>query len=182
MTTTAPIDAPPCQSLTAPLVDLLAELADVISRLDDRQYAAKPVGVIPSSVGGHVRHCLDHVRALVGAAETGWLDYDRRERGTDVETSRGAALAAIDRLVADLRDLPEDAPEISVAVQAMMTAGGPPVLVASSLGREMAFVLSHTIHHNALVGAMVRMLGGDLPPRFGYAPATLAFAGRSARA
>ena len=50
-----------------PLIRLLEQLADVIGRLTESQYAQKPVGVVESSVGGHVRHCLDHVRALIDA-------------------------------------------------------------------------------------------------------------------
>jgi hypothetical protein len=65
--------------------------------------------------------------------------------------------------------------EVRLRVRILMTSDGPPVQVASSVGREMAYVLSHTIHHNAIIGAMVRTLGGELPERFGYAPATIAF-------
>ena len=50
------------EDFTQPLIALLQQLADVVDRLDDGQYVQKPVGVVPSSVGGHVRHCLDHVR------------------------------------------------------------------------------------------------------------------------
>src|SRR5688500_2178774 len=78
-----------------PIEMLLRELGEVIEPLTDGQYVQKPVGVMPGSVGGHVRHCLDHVTALLGALETGWLDYDHRERGTPVENSREAALFAI---------------------------------------------------------------------------------------
>ena len=43
----------------------------------------------------------------------------------------------------------------------------------STVGRELAYVLSHTIHHNAIIGSMVKALGGVLPERFGYAPSTV---------
>ena len=55
----------------------------------------------------------------------------------------------------------------------LMHADAPPLEVISSVGREMAYALSHTIHHNALIGAMVKTLKGWLPQRFGYAPATI---------
>ena len=50
----------------------------------------------------------------------------------------------------------------------------PPVDVPTSPGRELAFVLSHTVHHNALIRVMVKLLGADVPADFGYAPSTLA--------
>jgi hypothetical protein len=166
----APIHQPPVVSL----MTMLQQLQDVVSLLSDEQYAMRPVGVIESSIGGHVRHCLDHVRALLCCIKTSLIDYDARERGTSIETDRTAALEAIGVLRLDLTNLPADMLDRPVGLSVMMTSDGPPIRVGTTVGREMAYVLSHTIHHNALVGTMVKMLGGWLPDRFGYAPSTLA--------
>src|SRR5437667_2882419 len=80
-----------------PIVAVLRQLAEVVRAMTDEQYRTKPVGVVSSHVGGHVRHCLDHVEALLAGVEQGEVDYDRRQRGTDVETRRVAALDAIGR-------------------------------------------------------------------------------------
>ena len=56
---------------TGPLIRLLRQLSIVVGKLTDSQYTQKPVGVVESSVGGHVRHCLDHVRSLLLAVEPG---------------------------------------------------------------------------------------------------------------
>src|SRR6516225_10431313 len=80
-----------------PIIAVLRQLADVIRAMTDEQYRRKPVGVVSSNVGGHVRHCLDHVEALLAGLEEGELSYDHRQRGTEVETSREAALDAIRR-------------------------------------------------------------------------------------
>src|SRR4051794_12362113 len=77
------------------LMTILQQLQAVISCLQDDQYSMKPVGVVQSSIGAHVRHCLDHVHALLSASETGELDYDQRDRGTAIETHRAAALSAL---------------------------------------------------------------------------------------
>src|SRR4051794_39327799 len=82
----------------APLVALLRQLTELIGSMTDGQYAQKPVGLVPSSIGGHVRHSLDHLSALLNGAADGELDYDRRERGTDVERCRAAALALVRHL------------------------------------------------------------------------------------
>jgi uncharacterized damage-inducible protein DinB len=164
-----------------PLALLMRQLAGVIEGLSDAQYAQNPVGVVESSIGAHVRHCLDHVVALLGAVETGALDYDSRQRGTAIETSRLAAL----RLIADVerqvaRITPDD-PDRPVLLSVTLAAGQEAVRVFSSVGRELAYVVSHTIHHNALLNAMVRTLGGSLPERFGYAPGTVAYMESQAR-
>jgi uncharacterized damage-inducible protein DinB len=46
--------------------------------------------------------------------------------------------------------------------------------VETTVGRELAFVLSHTVHHNALIAVMARTLGVPVPDLFGYAPSTIA--------
>jgi uncharacterized damage-inducible protein DinB len=170
------IEPPP--RAAEPLARLLDELCGVIGSLTDEQYVQKPVGVMPSSVGGHVRHCLDHVAALWASVDTGHLDYDHRERGTPIETDRCAAMAAMARLSAELRDLTPKCLARPIDVQILLTADGRPQSFRSTIGRELAYVVSHSVHHNALIGAMVQTLGGRVPPRFGYAPSTIAQAAR----
>jgi uncharacterized damage-inducible protein DinB len=160
------------------LVRLLEELAVVIDVLSDEQYVQKPVGVMPSSVGGHVRHWLDHVAALRASVDDGWLNYDHRRRGTPIETDRSAAMESIAYLSAALRELTPDCLDRAIEVEILLTADGMPQAFDSLIGRELAYVVSHSVHHNAIIGAMVRTLGGTVPPRFGYAPSTIAHAAR----
>lgn len=157
----------------APLIALLEQLADVVAQLPDSQYAQKPVGVVESSVGGHVRHCLDHVRALIGAIETGELNYDDRHRGTSVETSPRVACGSVETLISQLSALSESDLDKPISLIALVCPKEPAIRVQSSIGRELVYVLAHTIHHNALIRAMVKTLGGWLPERFGYAPSTV---------
>jgi uncharacterized damage-inducible protein DinB len=42
----------------------------------------------------------------------------------------------------------------------------------STLARELAFVLNHTIHHQAMIGLLASLHGCDVPDGFGYAPST----------
>ncbi|MBN9118583.1 MAG: DinB family protein [Planctomycetes bacterium] len=167
----APPHEPPA---VGPLVGLLHQLSDLIETLTDEEYARKPVGVVESSIGGHVRHNLDHVAALVRGLPTGELSYDHRDRGTDVERDRGAALGATRRLERELRALAWDELPPVVTLSALVSPDLPPVVALTSPERELAFVVSHTIHHNALVRVMVKLIGAAVPAEFGYAPSTLA--------
>jgi hypothetical protein len=133
-----------------------------------------PVGVIASSLGGHIRHCLDHFAALCSASTAAVIDYDQRERGTAVEISRSAALIAIRQLQGQLEELDGTLLARPVRVRSMLAGDGTSIETQSSLGRELVFVLSHTIHHNALIAAMCKTLEIPTPQRFGYAPATVA--------
>ena len=156
-----------------PLVGLLRQLSALIETLTDDEYTRKPVGVVESSIGGHVRHDLDHIAALLRGLPTGDVCYDHRDRGTDVERDRGAARDAILRLEGELLAFAwDDLPRV-VTLSALVAPDLPPVLTSTSPERELAFVVSHTVHHNALIGVMVKLLGAEVPADFGYAPSTL---------
>ncbi|MBI1915349.1 MAG: DinB family protein [Planctomycetes bacterium] len=157
-----------------PLVALLRQLAELLEALTDGQYARKPVGVVSSSIGGHVRHSLDHFEALLGGLSAGAVDYDRRQRGTDVEHCRKAALEAINRLEQRLLASLWVSGSQPLRLSVLLTPDGPRVEVTTTLERELAYVLSHTTHHNALIAVMARLLGVALPSHFGYAPSTVA--------
>lgn len=173
-----PDSSEPAQNIAspaAPVIYLLDELATVVSAITDDQYIQCPVGVMPGTIGGHVRHCLDHIESLLNSLGTGFLDYDDRQRGTDVETKRNSAIDLMQDQINRLQSLPADFIQAPISLRVMMVAGADSVEVESSVGRELAFVLSHTVHHNAIVGAMAKTLNVQVPDRFGYAPATVAF-------
>jgi hypothetical protein len=157
-----------------PLVTLLRELARVLEATTDEQYCRKPVGVVSASIGGHVRHSLDHIEAVLDGIYAGVIDYDSRARGTTVESNRQAALDAIDRLKLELLGMPAIPEHLPLRLKVLLTSDGPSMEVTTCLGREMAFALSHTVHHNALIAVIAKTIGIPLPERFGYAPSTIA--------
>jgi hypothetical protein len=140
--------------------------------MDDDAYAMPAPGRTSGGVGGHVRHCLDHVGALVAATGTGICEYDRRRRGTDVETCRTAALARIVELRARLVTFDSRLLDEPLLVESQIDPSGTTILTRSSVCREVAFVISHTIHHNAIVAQLPAARGVSLDQRFGVAPAT----------
>lgn len=163
----------PCA--TAALKDLLRQQADFVAGLSDAAYAGQP-DELTSSIGCHLRHALDHVRALLQGVDTGVVNYDARERGVLIERSRAEArrqtlawIHRLDDLSARFRMI-----DRSLCVRSLVDACGAEVVSRSSLARELAFVLNHTTHHHAMMAAAARSMGAEVPADFGVAPATLA--------
>jgi hypothetical protein len=164
----------------APLAAVLHQLEQMLERLSDEQFARKPAGVAASSIGKHVRHNLDLVEVLLAGLETGRIDYERGRRGSDVERSRAAALEAVRRWQRELIGRRWPAPDRPLRLSLLLAPEAEPIEVESGLERELAFVLSHTIHHNSLIGALASLEGVTPPADFGYAPATIAHRRRAA--
>jgi hypothetical protein len=60
----------------------------------------------------------------------------------------------------------------SLTLRAQVGEGRQAVRVPTSIGRELAFVISHTIHHGALIAVLLERAGLEAPPRLGMAPTT----------
>jgi uncharacterized damage-inducible protein DinB len=161
--------------IAQPVAALLRELLALLDAIPGDRYTARcGEQFFNGAVGGHVRHCLDHIRSLADGVALGLVDYDHRLRGTDIESCPSTAAAEARRLleaVDALSDLDGDTP---LTVCLIPARDGRAVSVRSTLARELAFVLSHTIHHNAIIRSMAYALGLATPATFGYAPSTLA--------
>lgn len=144
----------------------------MIARLDDVDYAMPAPGRSSGGVGGHVRHCLDHVSALLAATRTGVCAYDRRSRGTDVETNRLAGLRAIAEMIEALAHFDPSLLQREIDVETQIDREGTMITTRSSVGRELVYITSHTVHHNAMVALMLRARGISTGPHFGLAPST----------
>ena len=102
------------------------------------------------------------------------LDYDARERGTRVECDPQCAIDETQALQRDLQAAQlERHIDRSVRVRALVQPDADPLLGESSIGRELVFVVSHTIHHQAMISDIARRLDVALPDDFGYAPSTV---------
>lgn len=158
--------------LVGACVRVLEQGHALVGRLDDRLYASAEGLPVRSAAGSHVRHCLDFYKSLLEGVWVGRVDYNCRGRDALVARDRACAAAQIEIVVEELRalaDLPGDtkllvSPEDS-------DAGG---WCASTLARELQFLISHTVHHYALVALVLRLQGFEPGEEFGVAPSTLA--------
>ena len=152
--------------------DLLAQALALVAA---HQSANAPSYAGP--VGAHLRHVIEHHEALIFPAKTGIVDYDGRARDGELESQPSLAHARLWALQARLGAWPGAALDTPVRVLGLGgTQGEFAFAVASTLGRELAFVASHAVHHFALLQAHCAQHGLATPAGFGQAPATQAHA------
>ena len=120
---------------------------------------------------------VDHYTCFLDGLETGSIDYDNRARDGSVETDRSAAAAAMSAVVDRLLAIDVSARDRELAVH-MDCGGGPDeagLRGRSSVQRELQFLVSHTVHHYALVAVMLRLEGREPFDGFGVSPSTLKY-------
>lgn len=130
-------------------------------------------------LGTQFRHVLDHYRSFVQGREAGRIDYDARLRDGLTETDPAEAAAQARTMIAELERIHVEDGSRALAVQ-MDTGGGQrmPDWRPSSLGRELQFLVSHTVHHYALIKLLLEDVGIDAGADFGVAPSSLAHQAR----
>ncbi len=125
--------------------------------------------------GAHLRHVIEHYEALLIPRRPGTVDYDSRRRDPEVERSPRAARARLQALQQCLQLWRDAALGAVLQVRGQGgTAGEFGFEVASTLGRELAFLASHTVHHFALLKPHCLQHHLAVDADFGKAPATVA--------
>jgi len=126
-------------------------------------------------VGAHLRHVVEHYEALVNGLTLGVVDYDGRPRDRQLETS---PTLARDRLLGLRQVLGQWTPDMLDRPVQVLGQGGITgdfdFCVTSSVGRELAFLASHAVHHFALLAEHLQRHGVPVPAHFGKAPGTVA--------
>jgi len=173
-------------SKTHPLWDanlaFLREALVVVDVLLDDDYARPLATCQNSSVGGHVRHCIEHYQALLDALEDGRVDYDARQRDSKIECDSQVAAQSLQEIFRQLQELAVSDLSLDHPLEVALTCGnecGTDRWQSTTLGRELQFQASHMVHHFALVRVMCSELGHELSPSFGVASATLKHRGET---
>jgi uncharacterized damage-inducible protein DinB len=168
--------------LIADNLAVLQQAANLLGRLDDARFNQANGALALSSVGSHLRHCLDFYQSFLAGLATGWVNYDQRARDERVEKNRLFAMAKIKALIEGLGQLPVAAKrrELEVLLEGSTDASDASAWSHSSVKRELQFLLSHTIHHYSLVAVALRAQGFEPGAEFGVAPSTLQYRRKTA--
>lgn len=154
---------------------ILEQCSEYIDCVNDEQFVSTSKVVVGGTIGKHIRHTLDHFRSAITTCCSELIDYDHRDRGGDVETSRESAKAEIAMLRSLMGELSEEKLNEQMTACVMVTGSGDTCELQSTRAREIFFALHHAIHHNAILKAIGLEFGFECPYEFGMAPSTINF-------
>lgn len=154
-------------------IDILQQGKTLLQNLDDAAYQHCSENVFNSSVGSHVRHNLDHYSNFLKGIKTGKINYDNRQRDLLIETKRIAAINLINEICNHLNTLDEPAKPLQIWLADTESLDGK--WITTTVLRELEFLMSHTIHHYAIITIMCRLEGLAVEKGFGIAPSTLRY-------
>ena len=140
------------------------------------------------AVGPHLRHIIEHYTAMLSVVREAQplVDYDARDRDMAMQSQEPVTVAKLRETIAvlhSLRVLPQQLLNLDKPMLTRLRSGPcgeVEMTVATTLGRELLFLASHTVHHFALLAHYCKAAGVDLGHDFGKAPATLAFERKAA--
>jgi len=158
-------------------VAVLQQAQDVLARLDASTYAGTDGLPVASGPGGHIRHCLDFYDSFLRGLAAARVDYNVRERDERTASDPQWAIARIEATILALESLPAPGPAAHLLVRGEGPGGAADVSSwgRSSAVRELQVLLSHTIHHFALIALVLRLQGIEPGEEFGVAPSTLEY-------
>ena len=153
---------------------MLQQAIDLIENLTDHVYRNNSRLLFNSGVGKHIRHILDFYSAFLHSAE-GKVNYDNRSRVPELESDRAAAIEKIREIMSALLQIESVEPKRWTKNDDTGRRGTKESYSLSSVGRELQFLASHTVHHFAIIAFILKAQDIEPPPRFGVAPSTLLY-------
>ena len=132
--------------------DTLSQLRYIIYQLTDEEYTCKLNILNKSSIGQHVRHVLEFYICLSEGIHSGVVDYDKRTRNLSIENDPKFAIKLLDELshifcIESIEDKP---------LKNLIEFNGVKMVTDSSVGREMVYLIEHSVHHYAIIAITLR--------------------------
>lgn len=156
----------------------LKELCQLLQILDDKTYERQNrslTGEEISSIGVHCRHILEFYQCFFLGLSTGIIDYDSRLRDINVEHCKETALDQLFRTCKNLAELPDCFLPETLTLKAQVDCELAAITSQTCALRELIFLQNHSVHHLALIAALLNSYGLSTPSGFGLANSTHAY-------
>ena len=152
-------------------VHTLAQLRHFLTLVSDKDYKSEIPILHHNSIGKHIRHIIEFYDSLLLCSGDS-LNYDLRNRSLLLENKRTAALDRMDELCKLINSLTND--RVVYIEGDYGESEASITLSPSSISRELAYNLEHSVHHMAIIRIGVESFipSVELPEQFGIARST----------
>jgi len=155
-------------------LNCIAQCDQILSIISQENFTDDSRG--GSSIGAHTRHVLDRFHCFFAGLAGASIDYDARKRDPEIEQNVEAAtfvLESVARRIEQLRHLPF-CNEL-IGIKESVLPSSPPVEISSTFERELMSLITHSIHHLAIVALLAKSFGYQMDSDFGKAPSTIVY-------
>lgn len=152
-------------------IEILNQVKSLIVSLTDEQYSTPNPMFSGSSLGQHFRHLIEFYIEIEKGLSQKEICYDRRKRDLRIESNREYAVASVQNIESFLNKITTDIALLFIANYT--TDNSNEEKINSSLYRELAYGLEHTIHHLAIIKIGLISLGLEVNENLGVAPSTV---------
>ena len=153
------------------LQSVIHDYQHALQTLSAEDYCATPDG--QSSIGAHVRHVLEFMQVLATQITDGVIDYEARAHDVSLESNPQAVAETLPKLLTTFRHQVEKYGLYRLLLLKETTVvGHPKVTTTSSIGREILFIIQHSVHHLAIIKMKADSMGIAMDGDIGVANAT----------
>lgn len=149
-------------------IDQLRLLQTTVETISEEHLVVFTSDQLRAPIAQHLRHVLNHYDILIEGLNSGVIDYEARIRGGLAEQSKAVTLQWLRRTIDALKTLPASPTQTMQLIEC-----GGKAEVSTTLGRELAFLYSHTVHHAVLVRQLCEQAGYAVQEPLGFHPSTL---------
>lgn len=150
----------------------LDSLQCILQQITVEDYSRKLSVLKGSSIGMHMRHIIEFYECLLNSSVSDIVCYDTRKRNMLLEGNIKYTQDFILVIKDALSRLTSNARKVVIANYQSQQ-----VSMESSIYRELAYTIEHTVHHLAIISIVVPQYFSyiSLPTDLGYASSTLAY-------
>ena len=128
----------------------LLQLKNLLEIISKKQYTQQIEILSNSSIGQHFRHIIEFYQTIFNASDN-TVCYDNRKRDKEMDNSPLVALKTIELFLPAIKLL--EVNKLLYLEADFSEDGNEKTQIKSTVNREIAYCLEHSIHHQALIKA-----------------------------
>jgi len=156
-------------------INKLREIKSLLQRIPFFLYSKEQDLLSGATISQHFRHIIEFYTCLEKGVKTGIVSYDDRERNVLLENHTDYSICIIDKISHFISWIKDDC---SLSLKENYSDNTEEhTFFQSSLFRELAYALDHTVHHLAIIKIALKEEKDiiEIDENFGVAPSTIRF-------